>query len=197
MAFGLTHTPYIQNIIMEGDAQTPIKMAGKKSLPILQKLDGTYMNESGDIVKHIYAQSGLEYPKPTQHKKLAAWSEKAWRPVLNLTIPRDATADFAEISTPHAREAHTQRHVRVFGDFNLLLKNTAEYLRELQPLLEELDQLLLERESSLPKGSIEDVDYELYPLLRNLSIVKEVTFPKNVLQYMKNLENRSGVKLLH
>ncbi len=195
MAFGLTSTPFIKNIIMEGDIQTPTQMIGKKMVPILKKPDGSYMGESGDIVNYIYQHTSHPRPKKSQHKALLAWPAKAWKPALALIVPRTSDADYPELGTPYARESNKQRHERVFGDFNLLKKKTSDYISQLNPLLKELNLLLIERTSANQKDEIEDIDYEIYPLLRSLTIVKEVTFPPNVLRYMKNLEKRTGVYL--
>lgn len=53
MIFGLKKLPVAVSVIMEGDAETPTRMVGRKVVPILEKEDGTYMPESMDIVRYV------------------------------------------------------------------------------------------------------------------------------------------------
>jgi glutaredoxin 2 len=51
MIFGLKGLPVDLQVIMEGDVETPIRLIGKKVVPILEKADGTFMSESLEIVR--------------------------------------------------------------------------------------------------------------------------------------------------
>ena len=52
MIFGLKNIPYEQRILLNDDVDGPVRMVGRKVVPILEE-DGTFMPESMDIVTHI------------------------------------------------------------------------------------------------------------------------------------------------
>ena len=193
MVFGLTQTTYDRNIMMEGDVQTPTMMVGKKMVPILRKYDGSYMGESSDIVDFVYESSS--FPKPhtlsqAQKKEVQSLIDEGWDLALPLVIPRFTLGDFKELSTPFARAAYTHREERAFGDLHLQIRNTQSYLPAMKTYLKRVDSFLERRRG------VDMTDYDLYPLLRSLTIVKELEFPKNVMSYLKELEEKSGVALL-
>ena len=50
MIFGLKSLPLELNYLLENDADTPTRLVGKKTTPILQKADGSHMAESMESV---------------------------------------------------------------------------------------------------------------------------------------------------
>ncbi len=189
MIFGLKSLPVELAVIMEGDAETPMHLIGKKAVPILQKDDGTHMGESLDIVRYI---DGLGTPILTRDpvEELDTWGKDVWGPGLKLFIPRFTKADFAELATPEAREAYRLREENAFGDLEALMAATPELLGDVNPRLEKLG-LLLGKRTEL---SISDIT--LWPILRSLSIVAGLTFPPAVLAYARSLEEKVGVSLM-
>lgn len=189
MACALKNVPVTLSIIMEGDADTPVRLVGKKVVPILEKEDGTHMTESLDIVRYIDAMdtpafSGEMMPEIEQ------WLNDVWPVALRLFIPRFTQGDFAELATPEAREAYRLREEKAFGDLTLLTGITSELIREITPKLQALVPLLQQRQQT----DINDI--MLWPLLRSLSIVKALPFPPDVRDYAVRLEARTGIPLL-
>lgn len=99
MIVGLKSLPVMLQVIMEGDAETPLRLIGKKAVPILQKEDGSHMGESLDIVRYLDGIGPTVLMAP-QDPTLDAWVKEAWPTALKLFIPRFVQADFAEINTP-------------------------------------------------------------------------------------------------
>lgn len=190
MIFGLKKLPVELAVIMEGDADTPIELVGRKVVPILQKEDGSHMAESLDIVKYV---EGIGTPVLTaaSDEALDAWSQAAWKPALGLIIPRFTLGDFAELATPKAREAYRLREEKAFGNLDALRQNTPELLVQFNPLMAQLAALLDRRSEETGMS-----DILLWPLLRCLSIVGGLDFPAPVLAYARRLERQSGVPLL-
>lgn len=189
MIFGLKQIPVELSVVMEGDANTPIRLVGRKTVPILQKDDGTHMAESLDIVRYV---DGLADPILTApaDEALDAWGKAAWPSGLKLFIPRFTKGEFKEISTPEAREAYRTREEKAFGDLEQLFAQTPVLAGDMNDRLNILADLLVVPRALGPS------DVLLYPILRSLSIVKALSFPPPVHDYAKRIERASGVPLL-
>lgn len=189
MMVGLKRLPVTTEVIMEGDAETPIRLIGKKAVPILRKEDGSRIGESLDIVRYLDSLGPTALLAP-QDPALDAWVKEVWPTALKLFIPRFVEGDFAEIATPEARQAYRQREERAFGELEMLREATPKLLASIQPMLEALAPLVAERKVL----GINDIT--LWPVLRSLSIVREIEFPKLVRDYMERLSESCGVPLL-
>ncbi|MGJ7546952.1 glutaredoxin 2 [Pseudomonas alloputida] len=189
MIFGLKGLPVDLQVIMEGDAETPTRLIGKKAVPILEKDDGTRMGESLDIVRYVDA-IGTPALVASQDEVLDAWVKEVWPTALKLFIPRFVEGDFTEVATPEAREAYRQREEQAFGDLEALLRATPKLAGEIEPMLGALVPLLESR------SAIGINDITLWPVLRSLSIVSAVNFPDSVRSYMEHISQKTGVGLL-
>ena len=189
LAFGLKDMPVDLSVIMEGDAQTPTRMIGKKAVPILEKDDGSYLGESLDIVHYVDNLGEPVFDGPAD-EALDAWVEDAWSVGTKLFIPRFTKGDFAEIATPEAREAYRLREVKAFGDLEALMNDTPSLIDQMTPKMEALATLLKDRETL----GISDV--KLWPILRSLSIVKGLPFPEPVRAYAEELSVKGNVPLM-
>lgn len=70
MIFGLKNIPFKKHVLLNDDEETPIRLVGKKMVPILVKEDGTAMPESLDIVKYIDAHYGKRFYRQRFVQKL-------------------------------------------------------------------------------------------------------------------------------
>lgn len=188
--FGLKNIAVEEEIVMEGDDQTPISLVGKKTVPILETEELTHMAESMDIVRYIDENYGMPLFTEEADAEIEDWCKEVWKPMLNLVIPRFTKADFPELATGEARLAYTQREIEQFGDLEAMFKNSDKYIDELIPLLDELSTML-ER-----KHELNICDIELYAILRSLTIVKDLEFPNTVKDYIYSMEDRTRVKAL-
>lgn len=189
MAFALKNEPVEVVILMEGDAETPTRLVGKKIVPILEKEDGSHMTESLDIVRYV-DQIGAPAFSAAPSAETEAWLKNVWPVALKLFIPRFTMADFAELSTPDARIAYRQREEKAFGNLAELMARTPELVEEITPALHALVPLIQQRQ----QADINDI--VLWPVLRCLSIVKALTFPPVIREYTDRLEARTGIPLL-
>lgn len=190
MIFGLKSLPLQLSFVLENDVDTPTQLVGKKATPILQKDDGSHMAESMDIVHYIDSQYGQQIVTPVvENSPIKTWHDAAWRSILNLAIPRLASADLPEFATADARAAFITRQTKNFGDFDELLGRTPELLQDVEGQLAELDDLLVARED------VDADDFVLFPSLRMLSIVKGLKYPAHVKHYMERMEQLTGVRL--
>ncbi len=189
LALGLKNVSYETVVVMEGDAETPTRLIGKKAVPILERPDGSHMGESLDIVRFIDQLETPIFDGPA-NDALDAWGTDAWRLGLKLFIPRFTRAQFAELATPQAREAFRLREAKAFGDLDALLASSPAYVTEMNVKLKVLAGLI----DGHVFGGISDI--KLWPILRSLSIVNGLEFPPVVLRYMEAIERNGGVNLL-
>lgn len=190
MIFGLKNVPVETAIIMEDDVDTPTRMIGKKMVPILQKDDGSFMPESMDIVHYIDALSGAAVADAPIDEWVQTWASDNSELIYRLVVPRFTHADFAELSTTHARNAYTERETRAFGHLAQLQDQTPQLIAQLTPALKTLDTWLAQHHHT------DTNDFILLPLLRSLSIVKGLNFDLETLTYMQRISALAGVDLL-
>jgi len=188
MLRGLKKLDIPVSIIMEGDAETPTRMVGRKVVPILQKKDGSFMAESMDIVRYLDAETAPPALVAPAHTAVDDWCQRAMRPIFRLCVPRFTRADFAELSTPEARAAFVERETRAFGDLQELIDSTPQLLADLQPLLDELESLVPD-----PGAPIGESDILLFPLLRSLTIIAGLQTGPRTTVYFEAMRTATGV----
>lgn len=189
MIFGLKKVPFELDVIMEGDADTPTRMVGRKVVPILQKEEGVYMPESMDIVHHVDQLDGAPVIQGECEPAIEAWCKENTRTVFNLAIPRFTRADFKELSTPAAREAYTQREIKAFGDLDALMANTQAYIATLTETLGNIEAYLKARHP------VSITDFYLFPVLNSLTIVKDFPYTEALRGYLDHISTACNVPL--
>lgn len=193
MIFGLRGAAVQQIFLQNDDEATPIRMIGAKQLPILGKDDGTFMGESLDIVRHIDETAGKGRLKEAVRPEIQAWLDKVGAYANKLIQPRDVLAGFPEFATPSAVAYFTERKQKLIGDFAENLEATGRYLAQLDADLAELETLIAAPVSAEAVG-MEDI--LLFPLLRNLTIVRGLVLPPKTAAYVEAVSAMSGVPLL-
>lgn len=189
MIFGLKQVPLELSVIMEGDVDTPTKLVGRKVVPIIQKNDGTYMPESMDIVHYVDALSEPKVLTQPADPVIEAWCKNVTRAIFNLAIPRFTKADFAELNTPAAREAYTQREIKAFGDPDALIAQTDVFTTEIVDALKSIEGYLAN------KQSVDVTDFYLFPVLNSLTIVKGFPFTPALTHYLNTVSDICKVPL--
>nr|WP_254446328.1 glutaredoxin 2 [Pantoea sp. CCBC3-3-1] len=190
MIFGLKNIPYATAVIPEGNSEIPLRMVGRKVVPILEKDDGTFMAESMDIVKFVDALSAPRLTDAGIDPAVKQWCDEATKTLFLLAIPRFTQGEFAELATEEAREAYIARERKAFGDLDALMADTPALLSDMHARLETLEPLLAGR------TAVDTTDFILFPLLRSLTIVSGVKFGPATLRYLNKLEKEAGVDLL-
>lgn len=189
MIFGLKQVPFELGVIMEGDAETPTRMVGKKVVPILQKEEGVYMPESMDIVHYVDQLDGAPVITGECNPVIDAWCKENTRAVFNLAIPRFTRADFKELATPAAREAYTQREINAFGDLDTLMANSQTYIDTLVEALGKIEAYLQGRHP------VSITDFYLFPILNSLTIVKGFPYTEALRVYLDHISSACNVPL--
>ncbi|MCH1904969.1 GrxB family glutaredoxin [Pasteurella multocida] len=193
MIFGLKNIPFKKHVLLNDDEETPIRLVGKKVVPILVKEDGTAMPESLDIVKYIDAHYGEAILQTAVRPEIEALLAEITSYSNYLLMPRFVKLDLAEFATQSAIDYFTKKKTDYVGDFTQHFNNTPTYLARLTQVLEKLSTLVMGETSLNQHLSFEDI--LVFPLLRNLTCVKGLRFPARLEKYIKRLSELSKVEL--
>ncbi|AET15497.1 TPA: GrxB family glutaredoxin [Pasteurella multocida] len=193
MIFGLKNIPFKKHVLLNDDEETPIRLVGKKMVPILVKEDGTAMPESLDIVKYIDAHYGEAILQTAVRPEIEALLAEITSYSNYLLMPRFVKLDLAEFATQSAIDYFTKKKTDYVGDFTQHFNNTPTYLARLTQDLEKLSALVMGETSLNQHLSFEDI--LVFPLLRNLTCVKGLRFPARLEKYIKRLSELSKVEL--
>ncbi|HDR1418932.1 TPA: GrxB family glutaredoxin [Pasteurella multocida] len=193
MIFGLKNIPFKKHVLLNDDEETPIRLVGKKVVPILVKEDGTAMPESLDIVKYIDAHYGEAILQTAVRPEIEALLAEITSYSNYLLMPRFVKLDLAEFATQSAIDYFTKKKTDYVGDFTQHFNNTPAYLARLTQDLEKLSALVMGETSLNQHLSFEDI--LVFPLMRNLTCVKGLRFPARLEKYIKRLSELSKVEL--
>ncbi|MDK4684523.1 GrxB family glutaredoxin [Kingella negevensis] len=193
MILGLRDVPLENIVLLNDDEDTPIGLIGAKQVPILQKPDGSHMGESLDIVRYIDEFSGCETRlNETIRPEIQAWFDRFMAYGNHLIQPRDIQIGLPEFATPEAIAYFQKKKESMLGSFEQNLTETSKYLAQAEQELAQLDTLV--KSSGCLNGenlSMEDII--IFPLLRNLSIVKGIQYPQNVLAYVQTMAEKAKI----
>lgn len=191
MIFGLKDIPYERQILLNDDVEGPVRMVGRKVVPILEE-DGQFMAESMDIVAHIDA-IGKPVLTGKTRPEITAWLHKAGKPLYHLFLPRAAAAPLPEFETTSARAGFIRRKEPSVGSFSALLEEKTDELTQLNALLKELAPLIQTPEAV--NGELSTDDIHLFAHLHSMSLIGGVVYPPEVEAYRQTMAELSRVGL--
>ena len=191
MAAGLFGADVEEVVMANDDEATPIGMIGAKQVPILQKEDGSFMGESLDVVRYLDREGRL---KDETRPEIQAWLDKVGEYNLKLVQPRVIKLGLPEFETPEAVKYFTDKKEKSIGSFAANLEKTGQYVQRLNGDLAELETLMAEGGAGL-NGEIGMEDILVFPILRNLTVVRGVEWPQKVMDYLLRMSEASGVPL--
>ncbi|MBY7860118.1 glutaredoxin 2 [Vibrio fluvialis] len=171
-----------------------IAKVGANMVPILQKPDGSYMAESLDIAAYFDALDGQ--PSLTAAEfgdEISEWQRQIAPFNGPLVHPRWMMIDLPEFQLPEAKAWYTKNKSAMIGmSFEQAYANTADFLEPMNVLLSKLNWLRLPSERS---NQLSYDDLNLYPTLRNLTVVKGIQFPERVRQYLDEITALTTIPL--
>ena len=181
---------YLQN----HDVDARIDKVGANLVPILQKEDGSYMAESLDIAAYIDAIDGNPVlATGSNDDNISTWSDIARPYSSRLLYPRWMKVDLPEFQSEEAKAWFTKNKTAMIEqDFSDAFSKSDEYLSEINGSFDKLSWLQLpsERNNVL---SYDDVN--LFPALRNLTVVKGVQFPTRIRRYIDEVAALTSTSL--
>lgn len=181
---------YLQN----HDVDARIEKVGANMVPILQKPDGSYMAESLDIAAYLDALDGQpRLAAAQQGEKIAEWQRQIAPFNGPLVHPRWMMIELPEFQQPEAKAWYTKNKSAMIGmSFDDAYAKSAEFLAPMNALLAQLDWLILPSERG---HTLSYDDVNMYPTLRNLTVVKGIEFPARVRQYIDEVTALTHIPL--
>lgn len=191
MIFPIKHCPVELRVLLNDDEATPIKMIGKKMLPILEYEQGKYMPESMDIVRYIDALDGHPQISRAALPYVQAWL-KRYNPVISdLLIPRYPQLPLGEFASESARAYFTAKKEASHGSFTALLARSTELRREVQLGLDELEKEW-DAIHQARQAELHEDDIHLFAALNGLSVL-DLKLPKQLAHYLETLREKSEI----
>ena len=177
------------------DEDTPIRLIGAKQLPILQKEDGSHMGESLDIVRYFYRQDSSALDEAVR-PEIQAWVEAFADWGNRLIMPRDVQLDLPEFAVESSVAYFKgKKEAWLEASFEQLLQETPRYLAQAQEALRALDGLIAPNAGYANCTHLSMEDILVFPLLRNLSMVKGAAYPDNVAHYVRAMSQAAKIPL--
>ena len=177
------------------DEDTPIRLIGAKQLPILQKEDGSHMGESLDIVRYFYRQDSSALDEAVR-PEIQAWVDAFGDWGNRLIMPRDVQLDLPEFAAESSVAYFKgKKEAWLEASFEQLLQETPRYLAQAQEALHALNGLIAPNADYVNGTHLSMEDILVFPLLRNLSMVKGVAYPDNVAHYVRAMSQAAKIPL--
>lgn len=185
MTFGYLNIPYESNVLRYDDEETPVKLTGKKMLPILKHEKGA-MNESLDIMALIDKNNLLnisDIVAENSFKEFEAYLNFLGGPVHSLAMPYWIyTPEFDQKS----REYFQTKKEAKRGPFKDLVKNQEKFLK---PLRDEFPNLIKELKPFYQSETFGLKDILLASHIWGLYVVPEFQFPDEIHSYLQRVKD--------
>lgn len=194
MIFGLKNIPVELHVLLNDDAETPTRMVGQNRFPFCKKDDSRYMPESMDIVHYVDKLDGKPLLTGKRSPAIEEWLRKVNGYANKLLLPRFAKSAFDEFSTPAARKYFVDKKEASAGNFADLLAHSDGLIKNISDDLRALDKLIVK--PNAVNGELSEDDIQLFPLLRNLTLVAGINWPSRVADYRDNMAKQTQINLL-
>ena len=194
MIFGLKNIPVELHVLLNDDAETPTRMVGQKQVKKKKKDDSRYMPESMDIVHYVDKLDGKPLLTGKRSPAIEEWLRKVNGYANKLLLPRFAKSAFDEFSTPAARKYFVDKKEASAGNFADLLAHSDGLIKNISDDLRALDKLIVK--PNAVNGELSEDDIQLFPLLRNLTLVAGINWPSRVADYRDNMAKQTQINLL-
>lgn len=190
MGLGFLNHKYESAVIPYNDENTPVKLTGKKMLPIIVKNDGIAQNESLEILKDLDTKNQLSWEfylaNKTEVDKLI---ELIGSPLHSLAMPYWIwTPEFDEKSRHYFQSKKEIKR----GPFKNLVRDQKKYIDELEKILEE--NLLNKLQPFFMNTKFTIVDIMIASHLWGAYIVPEFQFNSKIHQYLMSVKELTHFK---
>lgn len=182
----------VETIVLANDDEAgPIGMIGKKMAPILQKEDGNFMAESLDIIEYLDQLGDPIIAESGNVDEIQDWLDSVAELNRFLVYPRMVQYPFAEFASESSRAYFINKKSDKLGPFAKAIEHTQQYMHELAPYLDEVDKLV----QSLDGEVLSYGDIMLFPVLRNMTLVKGINFSLPVTDYLRKVSDSTNLPL--
>ncbi|WP_407333362.1 glutaredoxin 2 [Enterovibrio sp. 27052020O] len=181
---------YLQN----HDVEARTEKVGANLVPILQKPDGSYLAESLDIAAYLDNYDGQPVlAEGALNERISSWMDVASYFGSRLIYPRWMMIDLPEFQSEEANAWFIKNKSAMIGmTFEEAFANSEEYLAKLNVELFKLSWLV---PPSQRNNHITYDDVNIFPFLRNYTVIKGLRYPGNVRQYLDEMSKLTDVDL--
>ena len=157
------------------------------------------MGESLDIVRYFYRQSSLQSSGALDEAvrpEIQAWVEAFGDWGYRLIMPRDVQLGLPEFAAESSVAYFKgKKEAWLEASFEQLLQETPRYLAQAQEALHALNGLIAPNADYVNGTHLSMEDILVFPLLRNLSMVKGAAYPDNVAHYVRAMSQVAKIPL--
>lgn len=184
MALGYLGLSYHSQVLPYDDEATPIKLTGKKMLPIIE-IDGKIMNESLDIISVVDKNKKIineNITKTQEFEQFDLLLNQIGPLIHSLAMPYWIyTPEFSDSARKYFQKKKEEKR----GPFNELIKNQASFFRSLEIKLLEIEKNL---EPFYKSNQFGIYDIMLAAHLWGLYTVSEFQFSPLIHTYLQNIK---------
>lgn len=184
MGLGFLNHKFESVVVPYDDENTPIKLTGKKMLPIFVKNGGTPQNESLDILRDLDSKNQLSWEFYKANKiNVDALIEKIGSPLHSLAMPYWIwTPEFNEKSRHYFQSKKEIKR----GPFKNLVRDQKKYKEELEKVIEE--NLVGNLQPFYSNSKLTIVDIMIASHLWGAYVVPEFQFDPKIHQYLMKVK---------
>lgn len=185
LALGFLQISFESIVVPYDDEETPVKLTGKKMLPIMAFDDGTIMNESLDIIKKLDPNNLLKNQLMNLHQEeFNALLERIGKPVYNLCMPYWIwTPEFNQNSRNYFQKKKEVKR----GPFAKLIHQKEEFIAELDLILAGLENDL---KPFYKNDEMTILDIALAAHLWGMYIFPEFQFSPKIHNYLQKVKRQ-------
>lgn len=184
MALGYLKLPYHSRVVPYDDEATPLRLTGKKMLPIMD-IDGMILDESLDIVAALDSKNVLkigDLKDHTFHPSFEALLNKLGTSVHNLAMPYWMwTPEFTESSRTYFQQKKELKR----GPFKDLITKKSQFMEEIQ---NDLNKVSLDLKPFYQSDKFTMYDILLASHIWGLYVVPEFQFSEKIHQYLQSVK---------
>lgn len=188
MGLGLLKLQWDSHVLPYNDEKTPVTLTGVKMLPIIVDNEGKAQNESLDILKRFDTADLMNWSFLEKNKaEVEALINAIGNPVHSLCMPYWVwTPEFNEESRHYFQSKKEIKR----GPFKLLIQNKAQYIKELNTLIEETIEPNLE--PFYKSSTLTIVDIMIASHLWGMYIFPEYQFDPGIHQYLQEIKKAAN-----
>ncbi|MCU4675712.1 glutaredoxin 2 [Catenovulum sp. 2E275] len=194
MPVGLKNLQVEIEAIQNHDVQARIDKVGANMVPILQKEDGSFMAESLDIVKYLDKSDNQPVLTPaTQANQINNWLSQASQVSHILVFPRWLKIELPEFQSQQAKNWFEKNKTKMIDmSFEKAFEQSNLAIEQMHAVLQKLDFIQLPSDKN---NQLSFDDINLFPFLRNLTVVKDLKLPNKAEEYVTQVSKLTKVHL--
>lgn len=189
---GMLHIPLERVVLAYDDVTTPTRLVGKKAVPILEKEDGTAIDESMDIIDYFVQLRLPNAPSLSASQAVLDWQSQAFPLLQKIGYPRWPELGLGEFLTASSRQAWQDKKETDELNFLELKASTAAIAAQTSALIKQVEPILLPHHG-VPTLIDEAI---VFSLLRGWVCEPSIEWPTEVMQWLRRRSAATGVSVL-